>query len=207
MPPPDLDLHPEARAARGSMSPNDPSRVSWGIGSTLAAILYVNGASLRRFERRHDFKRMEREFPRCPRRSAGTIGVGHFGRAESAQTEGSGRALHIGVVHRDAPPVGVALAEQLDTAGEGIRIGRHERALSAVKLDVVVLMLGDVEARGDRDRCAVLELNDARGMSRHFDLDDFPAPRLAEDDSFAAGSLGESHRAARWPQSAIRLVT
>ena len=59
MPPPDLDLHPEARAARGSMSPNDPSRVSWGIGSTLAAILYVNGASLRRFERRHDFKRME----------------------------------------------------------------------------------------------------------------------------------------------------
>src|SRR5580704_15054695 len=37
-------------------------------------------------------------------------------------------------------------------------------------------------------------------MRRHFDLDDFAAPRLAENDPLAARSLGEAHHAARRPQ-------
>jgi len=92
------------------------SRLAGDRLGALAATLYVNGASLRRFERRHDFKRVERELPRCSLRPARTISVDHFGRAESAQTKAPGRALYIGVAHRDAPPVGIALAEHLNVA-------------------------------------------------------------------------------------------
>ena len=73
-------------------------------------------------------------------------------------------------VMRNGLPVAAGLGHR-DLAAELVGVGHQDAALRAVDLDRRVIVLGHVEAHGDRDDGAALELQRAGDMGRDLDRD------------------------------------